>query len=174
MNRTNLAFPFSIIILVFLAVTCAPFPVTATVATTSLPVTATPQAIAWKKIIGKYVTFECPPTWNPTPAPLFGGSVLEDWRLGISNVESDQDLGFSAVSSQQGRPNDIVSEKQITIGGKTGFKWIRSGNNYVSYNYITTGQNNQGSFSVHVTVAQADSALEAMLDRLVQSIVFNQ
>ena len=44
---------------------------------------------------------------------------------------------------------------------------MRKGAGYVSYDYYTNGYKNQGNFGVHVTVAQADDALEAALDRLV-------
>jgi hypothetical protein len=192
MKRTNYSIWFRVAILAIVVSACAPgapplstnVPAPPTSATTSLPhsgitpgstiTTTAGQTTGWKKIVSKYVTFESPASWNPSSAPLGGGAILELWRLGIPNGGPDQILGFSVVSPQEARPNDIISEKAITIGGKSGFKWIRSGSNYVHYDYITTGYNDQGSFSVEVGSAHQDTGLEAQLDRLVQSIVFSK
>lgn len=166
----NHSISFIMIVIVILLSACTPV-----APPSSATATAVGQTAAWKKIVGKYVTFECPQSWNPTPAPLFGGAILEDWRLGIPDGGPDQGLGFSEVSLREiPRPTDIILEKAITIGGKPGFKWIRSGPNYVHYDYLTTGYRDQSSFSVSVGVRQKDDILEAQLDRLVQSIVFNK
>jgi hypothetical protein len=101
-----------------------------------------------------------------------GGSGLENIKLGIPNVVSDQDLGFSGVNYTDIKITDSVKQTFITIGGKQGTKWLRKGNNYVSYDYYTTGITNQGSFGVHVTVSVEDKNLENQLDLLVASIRF--
>ncbi len=136
------------------------------------PIPQSKENTNWKTFTGSYVTFRYPDTWSPQRETPFGGQILEAIKLGIPGVESDQSLSFSQVNVEDARPDDIISESQLVIGGKDGYKWIRKGENYVSYDYITTGYNNNGSFSVHVTVPKEDKNLERQLDTLVQSITF--
>lgn len=123
-------------------------------------------------IVGEFVTFDVPQSWNPTKRSLAPGAMLEDWQLGIPGVTSDQALGFSAVAFNQLRPNDVISETPIIVGGKHGVKWIRQGTNYVSYDYYAPGRGEQGSFGVHVTLSHKNAEIERQLDQLVASIVF--
>jgi len=139
---------------------------------TATQIPQTDETTNWKAYSGTYVTFKYPNTWSPQKRELFGGATQEDVTLGIPAVESDQSLGFSGVSMDAARPNDIVSEKGIVIGGKNGYKWIRKGDNYVSYDYITKGYQDKGSFTVHVTISKEDKTLEKQLNTLVQSITF--
>jgi hypothetical protein len=128
----------------------------------------------WAQTIGEYVIFDYPSSWNPVKRKLFGGAILEDWELGIPQVESDQSLGFSTVPFSQLQPIDTetTTETPIVIGGKAGVKWVRRGTDYISYDYYTTGYEDQGCFGVHVTLANPDEVLEQQLDHLVQTIVF--
>lgn len=123
-----------------------------------------------KTYSGQYVIFQYPSDWNPQKTQPFGGGVLETVNLGIPGVNSDQDLGFSEVAPY--KPSDAISEQSITIGGKSGFKWIRKGQGYVSYDYDTKGYQDKGGFSVHVTVASENKTLETQLDQLVASLTF--
>jgi len=138
---------------------------------TPLPVATTE---GWAQMVGEYIVFNYPSSWNPIKQELFGGAILEDWKLGIPQVESDQDLGFSAVPLSKLRPIDgeMVTETSILIGGKVGVKWVRLGTDYISYDYYTNGYEDQGSFGVHVTLTEADEVLEQQLDHLVQTVVF--
>lgn len=134
--------------------------------------TESDRSANWKTYNGKFVIFKYARLWDPTERELFGGAILEDVHLGIPTVTSDQSLGFSGVPLENAKPNDVINEQAIIIGGKSGFKWIRKGKNYVSYDYITRGYNNEGVFDIHVTVASEDKNLEAQLDTLTKSVIF--
>jgi hypothetical protein len=139
-----------------------------------LPIVTATNAIppGWQQITGRYVTFRVPKSWSPTEVEPFGGGILEDWRLGIPGLESDQGLGFSSVDFEQLRPSDAISQVAFTLGGKAGVKYLRSGENGVSYDYDTVGHDDQGSFGIHVSIARFDPELEQDLDRLARSVVF--
>ncbi len=131
------------------------------------------ETATWKTYTGRYIAFKYPNTWTPSENPLGQGAIKESLRLGIPNVQSDQDLGFSSLESDIGKPKDTVSEKDIRIGGKDGFKWIRKGAIYVSYDYYIKGDDpTLGLFGVHVTVGKEDSNLESQLDKLITTIQF--
>ncbi len=127
---------------------------------------------SWKNMNGEYVSFRVPIEWKPTAVSPGGGSVLEEWNLGIPGVESDQTLAFFAVAFDALQPPDLESETPFEIGGQPGEKWVRSGQGYVSYDYYTTGIAGTGSFGIHVTVPEADPALEAVMDTLAASVTF--
>lgn len=128
----------------------------------------------WKTYSGSYLSFKHPPVWNPTKKALWGGGeILEGATLGIPGV-SESTLSFSDVDylSLQ-KPEDIIQESSIIIGGRTGVKWKRQGDAYFTYDYLTYGsKDNKDSFEVHVTKAKEDKNLEKELDNLVQSIQF--
>lgn len=139
-------------------------------ATSSPSVTATPE---WQSVAGVYVSFQLPPDWQPGSEPVGMGSALEAWTLGIPGVESDQSLSFFELPFDQLEPPDLVTESAITIGGKPGAKWLRSGEGYISYDYYTTGPGDAGSFGIHVTVPAEDPELEAVLDLVAASVAFS-
>lgn len=126
----------------------------------------------WRPIIGEYVSFRVPIEWAVTAVSPGGGSMLEEWRLGIPGVESDQSVAFFAVAFDALQPSDLESETPFEIGGQPGAKWVRSGQGYVSYDYYTTGTGDAGSFGIHVTVSGHDCNLEAQMDKLAASVVF--
>ncbi|MCA9874015.1 MAG: hypothetical protein KC441_10175 [Anaerolineales bacterium] len=126
----------------------------------------------WRPITGEYVSFRVPIEWEPTAVTPGGGSMLEEWRLGIPSVESDQTIAFFAVAFDALQPPDLESETPFEIGGQPGAKWVRSGQGYVSYDYYTTGVAGAGSFGIHVTVSGHDRHLEAQMDRLAASVLF--
>ncbi len=126
----------------------------------------------WKTYLGEYVSFKYPPDWKMEKTALFGGAVKENLDLGIPGVESDQVLGFSGVSLNDVKPDDVVREQRIRIGGREGFKWLRKGEDYISYDYVSKGYTSDESFEVHVTVEREDKDLEGKLDKLVESISF--
>ncbi len=126
-----------------------------------------------------YVNFRVPGHWQPTAVDLSPGSVLAEWHLGISGLEGDQVLAFSALPFADLSLNDLVSERPLAIGGQPGVKWLRGGEGYVSYDYVTAGseaaqKGGAGSFGLHVTVAEAEPELESILDMVAASIIFNQ
>ena len=132
----------------------------------------------WKAVRGEYVSFRVPIEWNVTAVVPGGGTVLEEWNLGIPGVESDQGVGFSAVFFDALKPDDVQSETAFEIGGQPGLKWVRGGEGYVSYDYHTAGTEDTqaagaGSFGIHVTVAEADPNLEVLMDKLAASIIFS-
>jgi hypothetical protein len=124
----------------------------------------------FKMYNGQYVTYKYPGSWNPKKEESFGGGILESVNLGIPGVTSDQMLGFSSIDAANSRPNDIVSEESITISGSDGYKWIRKGVNYVSYDYVIPYKD-ENSFSIHVTVAKENQTLEKELDQLAESVI---
>lgn len=126
----------------------------------------------WETYQDQYLVFKHPPTWRPKPAALYGGATLETISMGIPGITSDQTLGFGAVLFSEIKPDDAIRQNTISIGGKLGAKWIRKGENYISYDYYTTGYQNQGHFGVHVTIVSEDKNLESQLDEVVQSIQF--
>lgn len=138
----------------------------------SLQVSITPITTSHKLYSGNYVTFSYPAAWSPKVGYVGGGSTLENVTLGIPNVLGDQTMSFSDVSVSEAKPKDVVKETAIIMGGKKGFKWLRKGTNYTSYDYITPGYQNKGSFSIHVTLSKEDTTIETLLDALSQSVVF--
>lgn len=94
----------------------------------------------WQDISSEHVNFRVAREWQPLALELGGGSVLADWQLGIPGVESDQFIGFSGVIFDDLKPTDVISEDELLIGGRPGFKWVRQGEGYISYNYYTTPQ----------------------------------
>lgn len=128
----------------------------------------------WQAVTGEYVSFRVPDTWQPTAVTPGMGSVLEEWNLGVPGVESDQTLAFFTVAFDLLQPTDLESETPFEIGGQPGAKWMRSGQGYVSYDYYTTGIAGAGSFGIHITVPEADAALEAAMDMLAASVTFNK
>lgn len=141
--------------------------------TISLPAPTPTEVSNLKTYRGKYATFQYPNGWMPKSQTPFGGGVLETVNLGIPGVTSDQTLGFSTPSFNEIKPNDVVSEIPVTISTQSGFKWVRKGDNYVSYDYCTQGHyQDAGSFCVHVTVSSEDKLLETQLDSLAKTIKF--
>ncbi len=128
----------------------------------------------WKAVTGEYVSFRVPIEWDVKAVTPGGGSVLEEWNLGIPGVESDQTLAFFAIAFDALQPPDLESETPFEIGGQPGAKWVRSGQGYVSYDYYTAGIAGAGSFGIHVTVPVADADLESMMDMLAASVTFNE
>lgn len=140
----------------------------------SIPTLPFSLTAEWNKIEGQYVSFAYPPHWQPT---LWAAEDEEGWNLGIPQVDSDNSLGFSnKVAFEEvfsnGRPRDIVAEAPVVIGNQPGIKWIRRGDNYVTYDYLTEGLAGAGTFGIHVTVAKPDMSLEQQLDLVVQTIIF--
>lgn len=141
--------------------------------TTITEITPPPDPTAdWKTYQSLYFSFKYPFTWSPQSATLSGAIGFDNLKLGIPNVISDQTIGFSPIEFSSIKASDSASQSVVTIGGKTGTKWIRKGINYVSYDYYTTGMNNSGSFGLHVTVPSEDKNLENQLDLLVATIKF--
>ncbi len=133
----------------------------------------------WQDISSEYITFRVPGPWQPTVVTPGMGSVLDEWYLGIPNVDSDQTIAFFSSTFADLKPSDLVSEDSILIGGQPGLKWIRGGESYTSYDYYTAGTEGTqelgaGSFGLHVTVDEADPELEAILDMVAMSIIFNK
>jgi len=133
----------------------------------------------WQDVTSDFVSFRVPKYWQPTFSSPGGGSVLAEWNLGIPGLESDQTAAFFVIPFAELQPSDITSAQGFEIGGQPGMKWVRGGIGYVSYDYYTAGTNGTqkagaGSFGIHVTVAEADPELEANLDMVAASILFNQ
>lgn len=126
----------------------------------------------WRPVTGKYVSFRVPIEWEVTAVAPGGGSMLEEWHLGIPGVETDQVVAFFAVAIEALQPPDLESKIPFEIGGQPGEKWVRSGQGYVSYDYYTTGIAGAGSFGIHVTVPGHDRNLEAQMDKLAASVTF--
>ncbi len=124
----------------------------------------------------QYMTFRYPQPWNPTPSQSLGGATAEALNLGIPGNNGDNSIGFYSPDYSTIQINDAVSQKPITIGGRSGMKYIRkstlSNSLIYSYDYMTTGYQNTGSFSLHVSVPALDTTLETQLDNLVATIVF--
>lgn len=121
---------------------------------------------------GKYLTFQYPPYWSPQSISLTEGSY-ELVFLGIPEA-MDQTVGFFPVEFSSMNPRDTISEQEIIIGGRKGKKWIRLVQNAISYDYFTTGHNQQGSFGLHVTLASEDEEVEQLLDAVVGTIQFRE
>lgn len=131
----------------------------------------------WQDVVGEYISFRVPDTWQPTMLTPGMGSVLAEWHLGIPGLESDQTIAFFAVPFDQLLPADIASENAFEIGGRPGMKWVRRGEGYVSYDYYTAGTAatqaaGAGSFGIHVTVPEADANLESIMDMVASSVTF--
>lgn len=120
----------------------------------------------------QYLQFSYPSDWNPVNKELPPGSTLESITLGIPGAVSDQEMAFSEIPYAALDPQDASESYPITIGGKEGKKWKRTGPGYVAYDYYTTGRNESESFGVHVTVDSEKSEIERQLDELVASIQF--
>ncbi len=138
--------------------------------------TLSPQAKEeWKTYNGEYVTFSYPSTWTPMRRTLSSGSILEEVNLGIPGVTTNQTLGFSKGAEGHSRPDDAVSEENIMIDGSGGYKWIRKGNGYVSYDYTTPySKVGEDTFAIRVMVDKEDKALERDLDQVMQSVFFKK
>ncbi len=126
----------------------------------------------WPRLIGDYVGFAYPRTWQPDRNELAGNAVREEYRLGIPNLIHEQVIGFSSIPFGDLQPPEAVLTSRITIGGKEGVKWLRQGPNYIIHEYCTAGYQNQGSFCVRVLLPTSSPMIELQLDRLVQTIVF--
>jgi len=129
-----------------------------------------------KLFSSNYISFQYPTTWNPTPQQLFGGMVIESLKFNIPGITSDNSIGFSSPEYSSIQINDATSQTPIKIGGKSGTKYVRkttaNGVTTYSYDYLTTGYNNSGTFSVHVNTPTLNPTLEKQLDDLVETIVF--
>lgn len=120
----------------------------------------------------KFVRFEYPTTWNPVNlTDLPPGTVQEAIRLGIPGNVSDQMMSFTELPFASIQPNDVLTETPIDISGKSGKKWVRTGDGYTAYDYYTEAPGN-GSFGIHVTLAEADPTIEADLDHVVRTLQF--
>jgi hypothetical protein len=144
--------------------------------TPSLSITPTETSMdtsTWKIFKGDYISFRYPSFWNPTKKELWGGEILEGVTLNIAGA-TDNQIGFSDVNySSLQKPQDIVQESEILIGGRNGVKYIRKGDNYFTYDYLTYGKNDKSkSFGIHVTVSKENKNLENQLDQIVKTIKF--
>jgi hypothetical protein len=137
-----------------------------------VPPTELAQTTGWPRLYGKRVSFAYPSTWEPLPSELAGIAIVEEFRLGIPYVLSEQSLGFLDIPFGDLNPPDKVLTSRFMVGDKEGVKWLRQGPNYVIYEYCTSGVDNQGSFCVRVNAPASSPMLELQLDRLVQSIEF--
>lgn len=125
-----------------------------------------------KTFTGEYVTFSYPGKWNIEKITPVDGAMNELITLGIPGVTSDQQLGFYTKNLEQTRPSDIAQEEKITIAGRSGYKWLRKGNNYVSYDYYAPGFADIGTFGVHVTVVNENKILEQQLDQIAKTVSY--
>lgn len=168
----------------FLGKSSGPKPSTPITSQTPQPTPSpTPDPTAnWKIYTGKYVTFEYPPEWNPVEQELCCGAMLEDIKLNIPGVTSDQSIGFGSGPFSDLKINDAIREEKILIDGKLGTKNVRSGNitnvqgkvfqKYFVYDYCTSGPKNIGSFCLHIDSGQKNNDLEKQLDKVNSSILF--
>lgn len=140
--------------------------------TAEVPSSLEVPATKYNLFTAKYVRFEYPSTWNPVNVTeLPPGTKDEAIMLGIPGAVSDQMMNFSELPFASIQPNDIETTTDIDISGKAGKKWIRSGDGYVAYDYYTEAPGN-GSFGIHVTLAEKDATIEADLDHLVSTLQF--
>jgi hypothetical protein len=73
----------------------------------------------------------------------------------------------------------LASSEEFLLGGLAGEKWLRVGDNFISYDYYgpTTAEALEagaGSFGIHVTLDEADPDLEYLMDMVAASVVFNK
>lgn len=150
-----------------------PSPAVANSSPSSTPTSSPNPTATWKTYKDQYIAFQYPNNWNPKTQILCCGAVLETVNLGVPGVSEDQTLSFGTPDIKDIKGNDVVSETRITIASLPGYKWIRKGNNYTSYDYCTQGHyKDAGSFCLHFTSASDDKILEGQLDNLSNSIKF--
>jgi hypothetical protein len=120
------------------------------------------------------IRFSYPDIWNVPKTEYSLGKDNKVLTLGIPGDVSQQLLSYVAADLRNLKPQDVKAETKITIGKRTGYKWLTSGENYVSYEYYSRGSNTRGSFYIHVTVPKENQDLEQQLDALVKSVVFKK
>lgn len=124
-----------------------------------------------KTFTGDKVTFQHPSQWNPKEGEEKMGSIGQTIYLGIPEIESDQEMGFSAVPLSEINTNDISRQEQFIIKGQQWIKWIRKGEGYTSYDYYAQ-KGDDNPFGIHVTVGEENKELENQLDNVVRSLIF--
>ncbi len=127
----------------------------------------------WEQYDGQTINFYHPAEWKPEEREPFNGSVIEDVVLNIPEA-TDNSLYYSEVPYDMLKPDDIASEDMLDINDRKWIKWVREGEDYVSYDYYTNEVPNKDvrSFAVHVTIKEEDKDLEEDLVKLINTIEF--
>lgn len=127
----------------------------------------------WEEYKGETINFYHPSEWEPEEREPFNGAVIEDVVLNIPDA-TDNSLYYSEVPYDMIKPDDIATEDSLDINNRRWVKWVREGENYVSYDYYTNEVPNKDvkSFALHVTMKEQDKILEDNLVKLINTIEF--
>lgn len=128
----------------------------------------------WVEYAGETIKFRYPEKWRPESTTPFGGAVVEQIKLNIPGA-SDDNVSYTVTSMDMIKPNDIVEEDDIEINDRSWRKWVRKGENYVSYDiYTKDGLNisEAESFGIHVTLEEESKEIEEELITLTFTIEF--
>lgn len=128
----------------------------------------------WVDYSGKTIMFRYPEQWKPESTTPFGGAVVEQIKLNIPGA-SDDNVSYTVTSMDMIKPDDIVEEDDIVINDRSWKKWVRKGENYVSYDIYTKDDLNVSeaeSFGIHVTLEEENKEIEEELITLTSTIEF--
>ena len=129
----------------------------------------------WKVYIGETLNFYYPEKWQPEEREPFGGATIEDVVLNIPEA-TDNSISYSVTPYDLLKPEDVVEEEELFINDRKWTKWVREGEEYISYDFYTKDHlrsNEAESFGVHVTVSERNIELEQELLFLINSIEFS-
>lgn len=128
----------------------------------------------WVDYSGETIRFRYPEQWKPESTTPFGGAVVEQIKLNIPGA-SDDNVSYTVTSMDMIKPDDIVEEDDIVINDRSWKKWVRKGENYVSYDIYTKDDLNVSeaeSFGIHVTLEEENKEIEEELITLTSTIEF--
>jgi len=141
----------------------------------------------WKVYDSLTYTFEYPASWKPIRKQNAqqGSIELVDLKIpvifSLPRLGSNTTIGYSRDTVSKLRPPSIIEEKEVNFAGRQGFRWIHKTNDtYVVYQYAVplnpelAGEVQATSLVIIVESIRQDKELEAILDKLAQSITFKE